>query len=211
MRPSSLVVIVALALICLGASASTVFNLYTLSTPHQTSATVAPGSSLEFLVQMVTSDNVGGMGFDVVLPDEGWTLARHELSDYGWYENDGLWDTSEPSDPDTPVVIMNDTYGDAASDPDFHIFTAYDPVGTEVTGTVDVVSFTLDIPVATALGDYQLVLANPEAGSGIGSPYGDVSGGESFQLGIVPEPGTFALALMGLAGLALYRRRRRSV
>lgn len=206
----SVLVMVGLLGLTSAGCASTVFNLYTLSTPHQTSATVKPGGSLDFLVQMLTTDNVGGIAFDVVLPQEGWTLQWHELSNYGWYENDNLWDTSVPADPITPVTIVKSTYGSSSSPPDFHLSTAYNPVGAEVTGTVSIVAFRLGIPDITDLGLYQIGLSGAEAANGTGTPYSNVTVGPSFNVNVVPEPGTLALCAIGLVVL-LVRRRRCSV
>lgn len=187
---------------------STIFNLYTLG--GEPAGEVYRGDTIDLLVRYVTTDNIGSVFFTIRLPEEGWTLASYNLSDYGWYQEDGLWDASVPAVSDTPVDIMNDTYAGNPSYADFMISTVYDPLGTERTGTQDVMRFTLGIPGSTVPGLYSIGIYDLDVTDGWGDPLSNVSAGDDFELTVVPEAGTLAMVMMGLGLLGgLWRRRSR--
>jgi hypothetical protein len=91
------------------------------------------------------------------------------------------------------------------------------PIGTSFTGGVSVVDLdTNGISVSTALGDYHIF--------GDGSPFsiGTVSGNDIFETGpsgfgvgtlavsAVPEPSTWAMMILGFAGIGFMAYRRKS-
>lgn len=188
------------------AHSNTIFNLYTLG--GDPSGEVEPGGAMDMLVQFESTDNVGSVYFTIRLPEEGWTLLGYNLSDYGWHQEDGLWDASVPAVSDTPTAIMNDTWFGNPSYADFMISTAYDPPGDEKTGLQDVMRFTLGIPSATEPGLYYIGIHDLSVTDGDGIELSNVTAGDDFELQVVPEPGTIALVVMGLGLLGLLRRRR---
>lgn len=205
-RLSAALVIVLLASGVPAVHSSTIFNLYTIG--GDPSGQVDPGGTIDMLLRFDTTDNIGSVFFTIRLPEEGWTLTGYNLSDYGWYQEDGLWDNSTPKVSDTPLTIVNSTYSGNPSHADFMISTVYDPFGTSETGVQDVMRFTLGIPSSTVPGLYYIGIHDLDVTDGDGIPLGGVTAGDDFELMVVPEAGTFAMMLLGVGVLAALRRRR---
>ena len=206
---SRLTVALAVVLLVSGvpmAHSNTIFNLYTLG--GSPSGEVEPGATIDMLVQFDSSDYIGSVFFTIRLPEEGWTLTGYNLSDYGWYQEDGLWDNSTPRVSDTPLTIVNDTYSGDPSHADFMITTVYDPFGSSKTGLQDVMRFTLGIPSSTVPGVYFIGIHDLDITDGWGEPLTNVMAGDDFELTVVPEAGTLAMVVVGLGLLGLLRRRR---
>jgi len=213
MKLTTALVITLVLLAGVGAHANTIFTLYT-NPGMQQSVAVDPGHTLDLLVEMATTDAVGAFSFSVILPMQGWTELAYELSDYGWFENDNLWDYSSPnlhasSPPTLPHVINNDTVENAASPPDFRIDTVWNPLGSTTTGTATVVDFQLLMPSWVIPGTYYIGLSGAEAADVNGVPFSNVYVEDDLQVDVIPEPATLAMVLFGLGALFVGVRRRR--
>ena len=207
MRLLCTLMVVALTFVSVAAQADVTYNLYVYNT-SDTSASVFPGQYVDLWVRMETGDSVSGVRYDVLLPTEGWELTSRDYGTYGWYEEDGLFDNSQPLPSGCPTTVTNSTYDVTPSDPDFNLNTAYDPWPDTVTGTVTIEDFRLTIPGSTPVGDYTISLRNPHAYESDGTPI-DAYVGDDFTLGVIPEPTTIALFGLGLLGLGARLRRRR--
>ena len=214
MKSLLLVCVVAVLLGLTGAAnAALDFNLWTL-VGHNSSAAIDPGTSIDLLVQMDTDEPITAVVLNVLLPVEGWTRDKYELSDYGWFEDDGVFDNSTPAGSTTSRVIDNNSWLDALypNSPDFKFDTSYNPLTASATGNgVNFAAFRLTIPNGTAPGPYNIGIRHASA---LNADTGDepTAQDSNFSLrvngGDVPEPGTLGLALVGLAGLGLLRKRR---
>lgn len=200
--------VLAVIFVSVVAHADVTLNLYVYNT-DETSATILPGESVDFWVRMVTgaSDSVAQVNYRILLETDDWELTSREMSDYGWFEDDGLWDNSLPTASACPATVTNALYNTTPSDPDFYADTTRGDFAG-VTGTWTVEDFQLTIPGDTPLADYTISLLDPEATDAFGNPF-DAYAGDDFILSVVPEPATMVLTLSGLAALGVGLKRRR--
>lgn len=184
------------------------FHLYVEGTANN-GMDIGPGDTANLWVQLYADagEAVSGVAYDVQLPEEGWTLESREYSDYGWFEDDGFWDGSNPPASGTPLVINNDTYtGGDANTADFWFNTQRNPFGSTVTNWATCEVFSLTVPSDTPLDLYTIALANTYAYDIGGGEF--TSSGEDFGMNVTPEPASMALLLIGVGALAARRRRR---
>lgn len=221
-----------LALATLGSCAHAASSLYLYGYGGSSSkATIGAGDSITLWFRLLSDidDDLQGLDYRTLMPDNDWVMESRNYSDYGW---DGTaypagFDFARPLESGAfPVVLDEDadsyTYWDddlgvevevVTPEPDFFFWNLASAPLLEGLSTVE--RFTLTIPEDTPTGRYFLGADEIHGYSDLGDPV-DFDHSYIFELsvlgndgGAIPEPGTLALFGLGLGALALRRARRR--
>jgi len=167
------------------------------------------GTQLTVEVHRTNTDfGLGGLSYDLQF-SESLELTR-EYSDYGWFANDGVYDSSSPLDGAAPVSLSSATF-DTVADPAGSEF----PAGTS--GAVEILTFTNVVlsPARWLFVDILALQASDGSGQNLETDLGGsinvisqngLPEPHTFGVYVVPEPST--LLLFGLGGLIFVSRKR---